>query len=97
MILVQMSLKNLIIPAQTRHKISLTGFLEYLCRLALVDKLDLRLEKERVVVKGRRHGNIVAANFYQLDYIDKLERFLKVYVVGFVSKRTSENEQNLYT
>ncbi len=74
-----------------RHSLSLIGFLEYLSRLALLDKLDLRLEKERVVVKGKRHGNIVAANFYQLDYIDKLERFLKVYVVHFVSKRTSGN------
>ena len=43
------------VDAAMRHNLSLTGFLEYLCRLALVDKLDLRLEKERVVVKGRRH------------------------------------------
>ena len=72
------------VDATLRHSLSLVSFLEYISRLALLEKLDLRLEKERIVVKGRRHGNIVAANFYDVDFIDKLERFLKIYVVGII-------------
>ena len=64
-----------------RQSLSLVGFMEYLSRLALVEKLDLRLQKERVVIKGKRHGNIVAANFYSLGFHDKLDRFLTVYVL----------------
>ena len=69
------------ISSTLRQSLSLVGFMEFLSRLALVEKLDLRLQKERVVIKGKRHGNIVAANFYNLGFPDKLDRFLTVYVL----------------
>ena len=75
------------VDATLRHSLSLVGFLEYISRLALLEKLDLRLAKERVVVKGRRHGNVVPENFYEIDFIDKLERFLKAYVLEILSRQ----------
>ena len=75
------------VDATLRHSLSLVGFLEYISRLALLEKLDLRLAKERVVVKGRRHGNVVPENFYEIDFIDKLERFLKAYVLEVLSRQ----------
>ena len=38
-------------------------------------------------MKGRRHGNVVPENFYEIDFIDKLERFLKAYVLEVLSRQ----------
>ena len=62
------------VDATLRHSLSLVGFCYK--SLSIIEKLDLRLAKGGCG-KGRRHGNVVPEKFYEIDFIDKLERFLK--------------------